>query len=50
MYLSDDKCRGDSMNRKKVNTIVSYVVVMALLLVGCGLTNKIAKSGGTVWG
>jgi hypothetical protein len=38
------------MNRKKVITFVSYVVVMALLLVGCTLTNKIAKSGGTVWG
>jgi cytochrome c553 len=38
------------MSRKKVITIVSLVVVMALLLVGCALTNKIAKSGGTGWG
>lgn len=38
------------MNTKKVITIVSFVVVMVLLLVGCALTNKIAKSGGTVWG
>jgi cytochrome c553 len=38
------------MKRRKVTTIVSFVGVMALLLVGCALTNKIAKSNGTGWG
>ena len=38
------------MNQKKVITIISFGVVMVLLLVGCALTNIIAKSGGTGWG
>jgi cytochrome c oxidase subunit 2 len=50
MYLSDVKRRCDYLNRKKIITVVTFVVVMAVLLVGCALTNKIAKSGGTVWG
>ncbi len=38
------------MNTKTAIAIALFIIVTAVLLVGCALTNKIAKSSGTVWG